>query len=132
MIKTGEFSHVAVNISDIQRSKEFYEKVIGLKTIKRPNLNFPGEWYAVGNNQLHLIGAKRRSGIDPTGPHMAIEVDDFEAVKKALSEAGIPFLDGTAAMRNTKLSPEDQKRLGRQLWVQDPDGNVVELRKSGV
>ncbi len=41
---------------------------------------------------------------------------------------GVPFLDGDA-MRAT-LKEEDRRRLGRQIWVLDPDGNTVELRKS--
>jgi hypothetical protein len=31
-----------------------------------------------------------------------------------------------------QLKEEDQRRLGRQIWVLDPDGNTVELRKSDV
>jgi hypothetical protein len=29
-----------------------------------------------------------------------------------------------------QLKEEDRRRLGRQIWVLDPDGNTVELRKS--
>jgi glyoxylase I family protein len=131
MLKTGNFAHVAVRVTNVERAKEFYEKIIGLKKIPRPQLNIPGEWYSVGGNQLHVIGGDQRtSPIDPTGPHMAIEVEDFEAVKATLKEMGIPFLDGDT-MQTVLLGPAESARaLGRQLWVQDPDGNVIELRKS--
>lgn len=129
MIKANDFAHVAIRITDVERSKKFYENVIGLKTIPRPQIRVPGEWYGVGGNQLHLIQSKARDGIDPLGPHMAFEVEDFEAVKKALDEAGIPYLDGSRT-NMVSVSPEAQRLLGQQLWVKDPDGNVVELRKS--
>jgi catechol 2,3-dioxygenase-like lactoylglutathione lyase family enzyme len=85
-------------------------------------------WYGIGNGQIHLIVSKKQEGPDPTGPHIAIEVEDLDATKASLREMGVPFLDGDA-MR-ARLKEEDQRRLGRQIWVLDPDGNTVELRKS--
>ncbi|HJU28774.1 MAG TPA: VOC family protein [Candidatus Binataceae bacterium] len=130
MIKPSGFSHVAVRITDVDKSRDFYEKVIGLKKIPRPAINIPGEWYGVGDNQLHLIGGqRRRDGIDPTGPHMAIQVEDLEETKKTLNELGIPFLDASALRGMANMTPEMQRLTGRQIWVQDPDGNVLELQQ---
>jgi glyoxylase I family protein len=130
MIKTTGFSHVAVNISDVDKSRDFYEKVMGLKKIPRPEIRIPGEWYGIGKNQLHLIGGeRRRDGIDPTGPHMAIQVEDLEETKKALTEMGVPFLDAASMRGLANMPPESQRLVGRQVWVQDPDGNVIELQQ---
>jgi glyoxylase I family protein len=128
MVKVTTINHVAINVSDVDKSREFYEKVIGLKKIPRPKINIPGEWYGVGENAIHLIGGARREGIDPTGPHIAVEVESFEATKAALNEMGIPYLDGEQML--AKLPPEAKRMVGQQLWVQDPDGNVIELRQS--
>lgn len=129
MVKTTGFSHVAVRISDVDKSREFYEKVIGLKKIPRPEIKIPGEWYGIGDNQLHLIGGKSmaRDGIDPTGPHMAIQVENLEETKKTLSAMGIPFLDAAPMM--AKMPPEVVRLTGTQIWVKDPDGNVIELQQ---
>lgn len=129
MVKPMEMNHAAFRIKDVDKSREFYEKVIGLKPIERPNFSFGGMWYGVGNCSIHLIVSEKRNGPDPTGPHIAIEVDDLDKTKAELTKMGVPFLDGDA-MR-MQLSAEDQRRLGRQIWVLDPDGNTVELRKSG-
>ncbi len=127
MVKPMEMNHAAFRISDVGKSREFYENVLGLKPIARPNFSFGGMWYGVGNCAIHLIISKKRdSGPDPTGPHIAIEVDDLDKTKAELKKLGVPFLDGDA-MR-MQLSEEDQRRLGRQIWVLDPDGNTVELR----
>jgi glyoxylase I family protein len=129
MIKTSGFSHVAVRVTDVDKAKKFYEQVIGLKKIPRPQIKIPGEWYGIGDNQLHIIGGEARlEGIDPTGPHMAIEVEDFEATRAKVEELGLPYLDG-AKMR-AGMTPEAQKMVGQQLWIRDPDGNVIELRQS--
>jgi catechol 2,3-dioxygenase-like lactoylglutathione lyase family enzyme len=104
--------HASVRFSDLARSREFYEGLLGLSTTARPDLGFPGEWYAVGDSQLHLIADTiSLEGIDPTARHLAFEVESVADVKRALETRGVPFL----AFGET------------QLWVRDPDGNVIEL-----
>lgn len=130
MIKTGRLNHVAVNVTDVDKSREFYEKVIGLKKLPRPKINIPGEWYGVGDNAIHLIGGERRPReIDPTGPHIAIQVEDIEETKRTLNEMGITFLDAAVMMAKMNLSPEQMKMVGKQVWVKDPDGNTIELQE---
>ena len=105
--------HSSVRIRDVERSCRFYEGVLGLEPAPRPDLGVPGMWYALGRAQLHLIQNEGNmpGGIDPTNPHFAIEVDDLDALRRCLKDAGIEMLD-----------------LGAQLWILDPDGNTVELR----
>jgi catechol 2,3-dioxygenase-like lactoylglutathione lyase family enzyme len=130
MIRTGRVNHVALKVTDVDKSRDFYEKVIGLKKIPRPKINIPGEWYGLGEGALHLIGGeRRRDGIDPTGPHIAVQVEDIDDTKRALTEMGINFLDAEVMIARMNLSPDQAKMVGRQVWVQDPDGNVLELQQ---
>jgi len=105
--------HASVRVSEITRARAFYEGVLGLSTAPRPDLGFPGAWYDLGDGQLHLIQHPQKTfdGIDPTAPHFAVEVASLAEVKKALDARGIAYLEFG----------------GSQLWVRDPDGNVVEL-----
>lgn len=117
MIKPRTFSHVGVRISDVEKAKHFYEKVLNLKPVPRPDFPFGGAWYGLGNNAIHLISSEKRGHkIDPLGPHLAIEVEDFDATRATLKELGMEFLEAPSTM------------AGRQLWVLDPDGNTIELR----
>ena len=51
MIKIRGFAHSALRVDDAERSKAFYEKVLGLKKLTtRPDFGFPGAWYGVGTN----------------------------------------------------------------------------------
>ena len=131
MFKAFKFSHVAVNVTDVDKSRKFYEKVIGLKKLPRPKINIPGEWYGLGENAMHLIGGERRKdGIDPTGPHMAIQVEDIDRTKKTLNEMGVKYLDAAMVMRaRRRICRLNAKMVGRQIWVKDPDGNVIELQQ---
>jgi len=117
MIKPRSFSHAAVRISDVEKSTSFYEKVLGLKKLPRPDFGFGGAWYGVGTGAIHLIASENRGRKpDPLGAHIAIEIEDFEEAKNTLREMGIEFLEARGNL------------AGRQLWVVDPDGNTIELR----
>ena len=111
--------HVSINVSDVDSAIAFYTDKLGF-TVRgdRPDFGFGGAWLGVGNNQIHLISAEKREGvINPLGPHVALEVEDFDETKRSLKEMGIEFLEAPSNMG-----------AGRQLWVVDPDGNTVELR----
>ena len=131
MIKTGRVNHVAVKITDVDKSREFYEKVVGLKKLPRPKINIPGEWYQLGDGALHLIGgeSKKDGRIDPTGPHIAVQVDSIDETKATLNAMKIEYLDASALMAKLNLSEEQMKMVGKQVWVRDPDGNVLELQE---
>ena len=104
--------HASIRVGDLARSRKFYEELLGLDTAPRPDLGFPGAWYGLGESQLHLIQqTKIFDDIDPTDPHVAFEVADLAEVRRTLDARGIPYRDFG----------------GAQLWILDPDGNVVEL-----
>ncbi|MEL6350561.1 MAG: VOC family protein [Cyanobacteria bacterium J06627_28] len=109
--------HVAVQVSDLEKSDDFYTRIIGLEKVAR-NLSFAGSWYQIGDFQLHLIvsdWAKNPEREDKWGrhPHLTFAIHDLAGVKQALSEQSIPF---------------QMSSSGRAaLFVKDPDGNVVEL-----
>lgn len=111
--------HTSICVTNVERSRQFYEGLLGLTPAERPNFPFPGMWYALGEGQLHLIQREPSAGqsdttpaLNPADPHFAIQVDDLEAMQRTLRAAGLDTLDFG----------------GDQMWVRDPDGNTVELR----
>lgn len=118
MIKLKALNHAAFRVSDVEKAASFYENVIGLKQMARPNFPFGGAWYGIGSNALHIILSEDRGRKpDPLGAHVAFEVEDFDETRRTLKQMGIEFLEAPANMG-----------AGRQLWIVDPDGNTVELR----
>jgi len=111
-VRIKQLDHASVRITDLARSRAFYEGLLGLRAAPRPDLGFPGAWYEVGDAQIHLIEQRKMfDDIDPTDPHLALQVDDLEAVRRVLDARGVPYLQFG----------------GSQLWIRDPDGNVVEI-----
>ena len=113
--------HVSFAVADLERSRAFYEQVLGLEPIPRPELGIPGAWYGAGNVEVHLIATpagvdvgRRGSGLSPLANHTAFAIDDYAAALAHLRERGIEVL-------------ETRPGVGPQMWIRDPDGNVIEF-----
>ncbi|MGF1514811.1 MAG: VOC family protein [Elainellaceae cyanobacterium] len=116
-IQPAQLLHTALLVSDLDRAEAFYGDVLGLTKVKR-SLSYAGAWYALGDAQIHLIVADTIAAKDThpkwgRRPHFAIAIPDLEAAIAALGPAGCPF----------QMSASGR----RALFVQDPDGNVIEL-----
>jgi catechol 2,3-dioxygenase-like lactoylglutathione lyase family enzyme len=109
-------------VTDLERAKGFYEDVIGLRELPRPAFDFPGAWYELGDGQLHLIAhttprtLRGTTEIDSRDGHFAVRVADYEATLEHLRAHGI-------AIRERPTNPTPWA----QLYITDPDGNVIEL-----
>jgi len=117
------YLHSGVTVRDLERSKRFYGDLLGLKEVDRPDLGFPGAWYAIGDTQLHLmVPPPDRPAGDPdpqfTGQvrHLALGALGWDALVRRLRTEGVP-------VRDSAPSPGGPRRV----FVKDPDGNVVEL-----
>jgi glyoxylase I family protein len=111
--------HVSLLVADTQAAVAFYGGLLGLTPIERPDLGFPGAWFGIGEQQLHLLELPNP---DPVGGrpahggrdrHTAFLVDDLADLEARLGARGIPFT---------------RSRSGRPaIFCRDPDGNGVEL-----
>jgi catechol 2,3-dioxygenase-like lactoylglutathione lyase family enzyme len=107
-------------VADLERSRRFYEDVLGLATLPRPDFGIAGVWYGVGDAQLHLIakppgfdGGRGPEQMSPLANHCAFAIDDYAATIAHLQARGVEVTQiGQAAS---------------QMWIRDPDGNVIEL-----
>ena len=48
--------HVALYISDLDRTRRFYQDVLGMKEIARPaDFTFPGAYFRLGTAEIHVV-----------------------------------------------------------------------------
>jgi|SRR5882724_6658804 len=112
-------AHVALNVRDVERSLEFYKKLLALEPSKvRPGY----AKFDVSNPPLNLT-LNQGSFNDPGAlSHMGIQVgstDDVLAMRRQWSAAGLITRD--EMQTNCCYAIQDK------TWVQDPDGNQWEV-----
>jgi lactoylglutathione lyase len=117
-VKIIELNHVAIHVSDVARSCEFFERVLRLEKIPRPAFDFPGAWFRLGTQQeLHLIG-RTNEPVEPRSRnnHFALMVDHIAEWEAHLKKVGANF-------RGPKPRPDG----AAQIFIADPDGHYIEL-----
>ena len=109
--------HVSVNVTDVARSLAFYTDVLGgVVRADRPDFGFGGAWIDLGASQVHLIEA----AVPPNlGQHFAVQVADLHEAVREVRARGIEVGDPSPVGSSL------------QAFVEDPDGNVVELHQVG-
>ena len=129
----GSLDHVLVLADDIEATREFYCRAVGLCVGERPPLEFPGYWLYAGTDGegacLHI--AERRSyaahaaglglrvperdpGVGPVD-HVAFRAGDYRGVVERLERCGV------AAVTNAVPGGP------RQVFIEDPNGVRVEI-----
>ena len=108
--------HVSINVADARAATEFYVDVLGLTPRRdRPDIGVGGAWLDAGGQQVHLIEGDVPAG---HGEHFALLVDDLRATLAELRGRGIKVSDSMPI--GTSL----------QAFLQDPDGNLIELHEA--
>ena len=116
--------HATFLTSDLERSRSFYEGVLGLKSNpNRPAMSYEGFWYDVSQSQqIHLMllpdpeAGLQRPEHGGRDRHVAMAVSNMGALIAKLDLAGVGYT----------LSKSGRKAL----FCRDPDGNALEFVES--
>jgi predicted enzyme related to lactoylglutathione lyase len=119
-MKISEIAFVAYPVIDIERSRGFYEGVLGLE----PSREFTGESYAwieydLGANTF-AVAMMPPGQWNPSadGPSVGLEVEEFDSAIAELKARSIPF--DVEAMETP---------VCRMAVIADPDGNKITIHK---
>jgi catechol 2,3-dioxygenase-like lactoylglutathione lyase family enzyme len=124
--------HVNVQISNRERTRDWYTKVLGAEFLDRgPALNHRQLQLRLGSAEIHFTETPRPSTIPSS--HVALEVDDWDAMLARLQELAIPHARTFRGSTRPNIGGTDPYQGRREdtgehyTYVHDPDGNMIEL-----
>jgi catechol 2,3-dioxygenase-like lactoylglutathione lyase family enzyme len=128
-------NHYLIVSKNLERSKKFYQEVLGLDVAERPDFGFPGYWLKTGDNIcVHLASQaankirdqfllkKHPRGTNGSGSvdHIAFLAQDPEGVRNRIQKNKVDM--------HFRSFP-DAKLF--QIFLKDPDDVTIELNFLG-
>lgn len=119
-------NHYTIQSRDMEKTKDFYTKIVGLTVGDRPPLNFPGYWlYCGGIPTVHLLGFQAHQKVIADGPSYPADTGRLDHI--AFSCTGLKDMKATLAANAIKYEERVLPRMNMtQLFYYDPDGIAVE------
>lgn len=132
MIRIVDVAHVNLNVTDLEKSEEFYRDILGFTVSMKAEGNIVwmnmGQYRGGDNIGFHDVALfkvpygqaenyRKRPGLN----HAAFRLQTAEEVDKAaeyLKSKGVKVLKGPMTHSEDK---------DRYVYFEDPDGNVLEL-----
>lgn len=138
--------HVGITVSNLDRALGFYRDLLGLRVMADAMVAEPelAELLGLDSVELRIVDLDSGDGrvvellqylqpkgtriaynsADPATAHIAFTVDDLDAVRERLSQAGATFVSRRPI---TISDPGGSFDGARCLYVRDPDGAILEL-----
>lgn len=119
----GALQHINLRTANLEATRDFYERILGLRVGDRPPFASTGYWLYLGSEAiLHLVerpaGEPALSGSGAID-HLAFRCSDLDGMRQFLTDAGVPFRESVV--------PRDGNV---QIFIHDPDGIKIELNFS--
>ena len=114
-----------IPVTDIEKAKQFYEDVLGLKAIDRTG---EGVLFEAGKDTKIYIYKRTPSKADHTLAGFSVE--DIEKVVDQLLEKGVKFeqynVKGWIETNEKGIAEMDG---AKSAWFKDPDGNILAVNE---
>ncbi|HTL62855.1 MAG TPA: VOC family protein [Nitrospira sp.] len=119
--------HVALRVTNLLRSRAFYEQLLGMKVVWEPDADNLYLSSGTDNLALHQIAPGELAAYQPLKAqlldHIGVILEDAGAVDRMYKviEATIASLGGAIAK-----APKQHRDGSYSFYFSDPDGNVIQ------
>ena len=132
-----ELNHFLLVAKNLERTKKFYEKVLGFQVAERPDFGFPGYWLSAnGEICVHLASQDPNKIRDqfllkkhPKGTKGSGSVDHIAFLAQNASEVRSRIQQNKIEMHFRSFP--DAKPPLFQIFLKDPDDVTIELNFLG-
>lgn len=118
------FDHLALSVTDVDRSATFYKDVLLLQEITNKTKITGIRWFSMGEGrELHLISIIKEPITLNKAIHLALKTSHFEDFITRLDQMKIPYSDWPGLPQKVNIRTDGIK----QVFFQDPDGFWIEV-----
>ncbi len=104
-----DLNHIALRVTDLERSRDFYERHLGLQTVQFSRWNC---FMRCSENNFLAMFKGDKPGLD----HYCFSIDDYDAAKVV------------ETLKRVGLTPSRQEN---RVYFDDPDGIQVQIAAKG-
>ena len=117
-------NHIAVHVSDLEKSMNFYQNVLALEEIEEPFKDGLHAWYDIGGGgALHLIEAPNTPKEFSKVNHLCFSIPDMDSFIANMNAKNYPF-ESWAGVKGEVTNRVDGIK---QIYIRDPDGYWLEI-----
>lgn len=122
--QTPVFNHLAIYVTDLNKSANFYKDIIGLNSIPDPFKDEKHAWFSIGSNgELHIIAGAASKTDHSQDNHTCFSVPSIDIFIQRLVKSGISYVNARGEKSTVTVRPDGVK----QIYFQDPDGYWIEV-----
>ena len=129
MSRVTLIQHINIQITDRDRTRQWYEQVLGAEYLDRgPEANKRQLQLRIGNGEIHTTDTKEP--VMAASVHFAVEIDDWDELISHLDGLGVRYTRYPGSKREEDAGSSWGHRDysgGHYTYVHDPDGNMIEL-----
>lgn len=122
--ESATLNHIAVYVSDLDKSGHFYESLLNLKKIQEPFKDGKHIWFSLGTaGQMHLIKGAQQSVTPNKNEHLCFSVTSITDFIAKLDKEKVEYIN----WEGTAKAPTIRVDGVKQIYFQDPDGHWLEV-----
>ncbi len=124
VVSKFSINHLALSVKDLNRSAEFYSKVLQLPEIINRTKIEGIRWFVLADGkELHLISIIKEPVVTNKAIHIGLATNNVDAFVQRLERLKITYSDWPGKPNTVNIRTDGVK----QIYFQDPDGYWVEV-----
>lgn len=117
-------NHIAVYVSNLEKSTAFYETILNLKQIPEPFHDGKHTWFTIGSaGHIHLVMGEPKQYERDRNDHLCFSVKSVEAFITNLNNHKIEYTNWPGTAKEITVRKDGVK----QIYFKDPDGHLIEI-----